>query len=59
MPPCACNKGKQVAGQSTTLERKHRVVGTGNPLVDKLYDSETEAQMALAKSGKTGTVKPA
>jgi hypothetical protein len=55
--PCACNKGK-VAGQTSTMsERKHRVAGTGDPLIDKVYPSETAAQVALATSGKTGTVR--
>jgi hypothetical protein len=38
-------------------ERKHRVAGTGDPLIDKVYPSETAAQVALATSGKTGTVR--
>lgn len=59
MPPCACNKGNGAAGQSTTLEQRHRVAGTGDPKVDKVYDSQLAAQLALAKSGKTGTVRAA
>lgn len=56
--PCACNKGK-VAGQPAVSERPHKVTGTGDPKIDKRYDTETAAKMALATSGKSGTVVPA
>jgi hypothetical protein len=54
--PCNCNKGAAAAAVS---EQKHRVSGTGDTAVDKVYDNKTSAEMALALSGKTGTVRPA
>jgi hypothetical protein len=54
MPPCNC--GNKAAASA---DAKYRVQGTGDPNVDKVYDSKTAAEMALATSGKTGTVKPA
>lgn len=55
MPPCNCNKGAAVAAAT----QKHRVTGTGDPNVDKIYASKPDAEMALALSGKTGSVRPA
>lgn len=49
-----CNCGKS-AGNAA---QKYRVKGTGTT-ADKEYANETEARMALAKSGKTGVVEPA
>ena len=54
--PCNCNKGAAAATQAAN--RQYRVKGTGDPKVDKTYSTETAAQMALATSGKSGTVEP-
>jgi hypothetical protein len=46
---CNCGGGGGV--------QKAKVRGTGDPRVDREYDNETAARLALARSGKTGTVE--
>lgn len=53
--PCNCNK----AASAAAADQKYRVTGTGDSNVDKVYATKTDAELALATSGKTGSVKPA
>ena len=47
-----CNCGARGAAA-----QKWAVTGTGDSKVDKEYENEASARLALARSGKTGVVK--
>jgi len=47
-----CNCGGASASQ------KVKVSGTGDSTLDREYDNETAARLALARKGKTGTIQP-
>lgn len=56
MSEIGCNCGKR----SSATAQKFKITGSGDPTLDgKTYDSETEAQLALRRRGKTGAITPA